>query len=48
MQKISVGIILDSDDVLTNETKGGNVFAHRTAKRLAHGEGVAKTEMLAN
>ena len=48
MQKISVGIILGSDDVLTNETKGGNVLAHRMAKRLTHGECVAETEMLAN
>lgn len=48
MQKISVGIILDSDDVLTNETKGGNVLAHGAAKRLAHGDCIAKTEVLAN
>lgn len=48
MQKISVGIILDSDDVLTNETKGGNVLAHGAAKRLTHRDCIAKTEVLAN
>lgn len=48
MQKISVGIILDSDDVLTNETKGGNVLAHGAAKRLANDDCIAKTEVLAN